>query len=77
MNGLSGVFYNQDGSVDWLKAAIRTVHIYTVRQYKQVTDLPTMTEINHAEDVVYVRSIAARRAARLYYRKTNIMRGDK
>ena len=75
MNGLSKAFYDQDGSVDWLKSIVRTVCVYTARQYRQVTDIPTMTEMDHAEDIVYVRSIAARRAQRLYYRKINIMRG--
>jgi hypothetical protein len=63
-------YYNLDGSADWLKTIVRTVHVYTEDRGVVVTDLPTMAEISHKEIVVFVETIAAHRAQNLYFRKT-------
>ena len=47
-------YYNQDGSLDWLRTIVRTVTFF------------------NENDAVLVVSIAAKRAQRLYYRKTDI-----
>ena len=71
------VYYNQDGSADWLKSIVRTVYVCTEERHVVVTDLCTMNEIDHREIVVCVETVAANRALNLYCRKINIMRGDK
>jgi len=65
-------YYNPDGTPDWLRTIVRTVYTFSRRKYHKVTDLQTMEEINHAEDTIFVYSIAARRARELYSKKTKM-----
>jgi len=48
------IYYNLDGTMDWLRTIVRSV--YSFRK----------------NDVVFVVSMAAKRAQKLYYKKTDI-----
>jgi hypothetical protein len=73
MNGPGNkIYYNQDGSMDWLKTIVRTVYTFTERRTMTLSDIDTGEEFHHNEDVVFVKSVAAPRAQRLYYKKTDI-----
>ena len=56
MNGLDvrKVYYNPDGSADWLKSIVKTVFVYG--RYTEMV----------------VCSVAANRALRLYYKRTDL-----
>jgi len=49
------IYYNQDGTKDWLRTIVRSVYMY--RGFR---------------DAMFVVSIAAKRAQRLYRKKTEI-----
>ena len=71
MNGLEvrKVYYNLDGSADWLKSIARTVYICTDERPVTVACLCLAGEIGLNETVVCVETLAAQRALDLYCRK--------
>ena len=64
MNGpeVREVYYNQDGTADWLKSIVKTCYTYQDPEGKGAWG-----------PVVHVSSVAADRATRLYYKKTDIV----
>ena len=54
----SKTYYSTDGTVDWLRIIARTVYSYE--------------QIQYGESTIFIESIAAKRAIRLYYKKTDI-----
>jgi hypothetical protein len=66
MNGpeVREVYYNPDGTADWLKSIVRTCCVYWDPEGKDAWG-----------PVVHVSSIAANRALMLYYKKTDTIGG--
>lgn len=58
------VYYNPDGTADWLKSIVRTCCTYWDPEGKDAWG-----------PVVHVSSVAANRAIKLYYKKTDIVEG--